>query len=321
MKLTTPVWMLLLGAMTSGASAADRIAVPSFTPEDYAEILTGAFRSNSVVIDGYLSHPAPGTKAPAVVIVPGSGGYAEWMQRTIAAPLNEIGIATLIVDSFAGRGVKETATDQSRVPMSASVMDGFSALAALAARSDIDPTRVAITGFSRGGVASMFAGERRLIEAALPGGPRFAASLPFYPGCSTQMAVPVPTAAPIRFMLGADDDYTPAQNCIDYIDRLRAAGAVVDYKLYEGANHAWMADYPPRRANVQTFGDCDLKIEADGQIKDMKSGATTREGWKTFAQNVMRACGGRGATVGANPQAREAAIADMVVFFRNTLLK
>lgn len=306
--------------LTHPAGAIEAIEITSFTPEDYAEIIAGRYREKPARIHGYLSHPQSGTTAPAVIIVPGSGGYAEWMQTTIARPLNDIGIATLIVDSFAGRGVKETSTDQSRVPMSASIMDGFQALQLLAKRSDIDASRIGITGFSRGGVVSMFTAERRLQTAVLPQGLQFAAHLPFYPGCSTQWMNPQPVAAPIMFLLGEKDDMTPAPICIAYAERLRKLGGQISYKVYPGAYHAWTADYAPVKTNAQTFGNCDLQIEDDGQIKDMKSGATTRDGWKTFASKVMQSCGGRGAMAGANHEAREMAIRDMVAFFRQSLL-
>lgn len=305
--------------LATGAEAIEKLNLPSFTPEDYAAILNGTYRTSPVQIDGYLSHPRPGTRLPAVIIIPGSGGYAEWMQTTVAKPLNDAGIATLLIDSFAGRGVKETASDQGRVPMAASVMDGFQALAFLTRRSDIESARVGITGFSRGGVAAMFTAEQRLQKAVAPRGPTFAAHVPFYPGCSTQWMNPQPGAAPVLFMLGGKDEMTPAPICIAYATRLNSLGGRISHRLYPDAHHAWTADYEPRRTNAQVFGDCDLQIEDDGQIRDMKSGATTRDGWKAFAAQVMQSCGSRGATVGANAAAREAAVADMVSFFRVAL--
>ncbi|MEL3891006.1 dienelactone hydrolase family protein [Ferrovibrio sp. MS7] len=318
---------LALGLLAAAASAAARagpvevLAFGSFTPQDYAEIINGSYRQSPVELQGHLSRPDnAAASVPAVVIIPGSGGYAQWMQDTVAEPLNRIGIATLIVDSFAGRGVKETARDQGRVPMAASVLDGFQALALLARQPGIDARRIGITGFSRGGVAALFTAERRLADA-LPGQPRFAAHLPFYPGCSTQWDNPRPSAAPLLLLLGARDDYTPAANCLGYAVRLRVAGADIRTRLYDSAGHAWMADYPARRSNVQTFGECDLRIEDDGQIRDAKSGASSREGWKEFAARVMASCGGIGATVGADAEARVAATADMLDFFRRTLLR
>lgn len=314
---------LLAVSTTAQAGPVEVLNFGSFTPQDYAEIINGAYRQSPVELQGYLSlPPSAGGRVPAVVIVPGSGGYAQWMQDTVAEPLNRSGIATLIIDSFSGRGVKETARDQGRVPMAASVLDGFQALAMLARHPAIDPQRIGITGFSRGGVAALFTAERRLADALAatnPAQPRFAAHLPFYPGCSTQWDNPQPAAAPLLLLLGARDDYTPAAICLGYAVRLRLAGADVNTRIYDTAGHAWMADYPARRSNVQTFGECDLRIEDDGQIRDAKSGASSREGWKEFAAKVMASCGGMGATIGADAGARIAATADMVAFFRRTL--
>lgn len=270
---------ILMSAGPLRAMAVEKISFDSFTPDDYAEMINGAYRAKPVQLHGFLVQPRAGERRPAVVIIPGSGGYAAWMQVSVAKPLNDLGIATFTVDSFAGRGVKETATDQARVPMSASVMDAFQALAMPAQRPDIDAARIGVTGFSRGGTVAMFAAEERLASAIHPDGRRFAAHLPFYPGCSTQWLLPQPGKAPIRFLLGAEDQYTPARNCIDYIARLREHGAIADYKIYEGAHHAWMADYAPTFGkSLQTFGNCDMKIESDGQIRDMIFGRNHTRG-------------------------------------------
>lgn len=321
--LNLPYALLLASITTVPAWAVERINFTSYNPQDYAAILDGSYRQRSASLQGYLSKPAQGQgKLPAVIIIPDSGGFAPWLQTTLAEVLNEAGIATFVIDSFAGRGIGEVATDQARVPMAASVMDGFSALQALAARPDIDSARIGITGLSRGGVVSMFTAERRLVDKVLAEGPRFAAHLPFYPGCSTQWMNPTPTAAPMRFLLGEKDTYTPAANCIRYAERLKSLGAPVDYVVYPGATHAWMSDFDVRNSPyAQTFGECDLQIQDDGEVRDMKSGATTREGWREFVGKVVRSCGGRGATVGAHPSSRKAAQADMLEFFKQHLLR
>jgi len=96
---------LALGLLAAAASAAARagplevLAFGSFTPQDYAEIINGSYRQSPVELQGHLSRPDnAASSVPAVVIIPGSGGYAQWMQDTVAEPLNRIGIATLIVD-------------------------------------------------------------------------------------------------------------------------------------------------------------------------------------------------------------------------------
>lgn len=318
--LSAALLSLCACATAGGPSPGQRVNFVSYDPEDYAAIIDGSYRQTSARIHGYLSIPAGASgKVPAVVIIPGSGGYFDWMFTNIAQPLNEAEIATFIVDSFTGRGVTETSTDQGRVSMAASIMDGFSALKLLADRPEIDPERIGITGFSRGGVASMFTLESRLQNAVFPTGPRFAAHVPFYPGCSTQWQQPLPTKAPILFLLGGKDDMTPAPICTRYAERLKAAGARVDYKIYPDAYHAWVSNFRPVKVNALTFGNCDLQIRPDGIIIDAKTGADSSKGWRAFADEVTRTCAGRGAMVGENPEARRQAVADMVSFFRTAL--
>lgn len=223
---------------------AEEVSFRSYSPDSYREILDGSYRDKPVELSAQYSKPAFAGPHPAIIILPGSGGVPRWI-GDIVDPLGRDGYATLVVDSFNRRGVRETATDQSRVSIPASVTDGFAALAFLGENPDIDPRRIGIVGFSRGGVVAMFTAEERLARAVLPSNLRFAAHAPFYPGCSTLFLHPVPTSAPIQFFLGGADEYTPAAKCLPYIDQLKALAAPVAYNSYEGANHAWMAQYPP----------------------------------------------------------------------------
>ena len=300
-----------------------KIAIKSYNPQDYAEIFNERFRQLPVDIFGYLAVPASQGKVPAVVIIPGSGGYQQWMQDTFAKRLNEIGIATLIVDSFTGRDVKETATNQAAVSMAASVVDGFAALQALAQRPEIDASKIGITGFSRGGVVSMFSQDRRLANSIVGQNLQFAAHLPFYPGCTTTFDNPAPTSAPSLFLLGEKDDYTPAAQCTSYIERLKSAGAQADFKIYPGAYHGWISDVSRVAyvAQLQVFANCDLRINDVGIIREVGSGATSAEGWGAFVAKTWKHCGKSGAHYGSIDAAKKESLNDMVVFFTSHLTK
>lgn len=305
------------------AQTPEKIIIKSHTPQDYADILSGRYKQAPVEISGFLALPVGQGKFPAVVIVPGSGGYQQWMQDGVAKRLNEAGIATLIIDSFSARGIGETATNQATVPMAASVIDGFAALQALSKRPEIDASKVGVTGFSRGGVVAMFTQDRRLVQAMEQPELEFAAHLPFYPGCATTFDKPIPTSAPSLFFMGEKDDYTPAAQCITYVERLKSGGAKVDLKIYPGAYHGWISDakqvvYLPR---VQVFSKCDMRIDDAGVIRELGSGANTLQGWSVFVAKVWKACGKSGANYGANENAKQTSLFDMVSFFSLTLLR
>ena len=312
---------LLVQLPVVAQQAPEKLVIKSHTPQDYADILSGRYAQVPVEIHGYLVLPAGTGRFPVVVISPGSGGYKPWMQDMVARPLNDVGIATLVLDSFTGRGVVETATNQANVPTAATVIEGFAALMALAARPELDLQRVGITGFSRGGTVAMFTNERKLLQAMNLNGAQYAAHLPIYPACSTTFDKPEPTSAPIWFLMGEKDDYTPSSQCVPFMERMRAAGANINSKIYAEAHHGWISDarqvtYQPR---VQVFSKCDGRIDGDGVIRELNSGATSTDGWSSFVAKVWKACGKYGANYGVNEKARAEALSDMVQFFTESL--
>src|SRR6266566_2689869 len=106
------------------------------------EFIQGTTTVPTTVIFGELTLPRGASgRIPAVVLLHGSHGVGNNMPfwRT---ELTGIGVATFIVDSFTGRGVQETATDQSRVTTAAMVVDAYRALTLLATHPAIDPERI-----------------------------------------------------------------------------------------------------------------------------------------------------------------------------------
>ena len=306
---------------TAYAQSPEKLSFHSYTPQDYADLFNERHLKHPVDIEGYLVVPPSQGKVAAVVIVPGSGGFQAWMQHLVANRLNNVGIATLIIDSFTARGVKETSTNQANVPMAASVTDGFAALQKLATDPRIDASRIGITGFSRGGTVAMFTQELKFLQAMKLKDLQFAAHLPFYPGCSTTILNPAPTNAPALYLMGEKDDYTPAAQCLPFIESLRSRNAKVGFKVLAGAHHGWVSDASSVTylGRVQNFGACNATIDDRGVIREKTTGATSEEGWATFATKVWKSCGKYGAHYGVTEPAREDSLKEMVQFFSQAL--
>jgi dipeptidyl aminopeptidase/acylaminoacyl peptidase len=123
-----------------------KIAFESPTPKTMRDLVTRSAMQRAV-ITGFLSFPETGAgPVPAVVILHGSGGVGGresiWAQR-----MNDLGYAALIVDSFTGRGIKDTVTDQSQLATAGDMADGLVALRLLASHPRIDRKRIAVMGF------------------------------------------------------------------------------------------------------------------------------------------------------------------------------
>lgn len=185
--------------------------------------------------------------------------------------------------------------------MFAQIYDAYRAVDALAANPRIDPSRIAVMGFSRGGVAALYTSMTRFQHLYGPATAKIAAHLPFYPLCSIEFVGELDIAdAPIREFHGAADDWVLAAPCRDLITRLRASGKDAVMTEYPGVFHAF--DNPNARPgfvirNAQTTRHCQRR-EKDGEIINIETG-------KPFSYND--ACVELGPTVGYDKTATEAA--------------
>lgn len=248
----------------------------SMTLTDEA-FLTGRKDGAFVTIAGDLCLPAPHTgRLPAVVLLHGSGG-ASGSLNDWARLLNGMGIATLVMDSFTTRGIADTIEDQGRLGRLAMIVDAYRALESLAQHPRIDPARIALMGFSRGGRAALYASLKRFQRMHGPGdGLEFVAYIAFYPDCGTTYREDEAVAdRPIRIFHGSADDYNPVTPCRAYVERLRRAGHDVELVEYPGAHHAfdWPSLVPPQKlVRAQTLRRCRLEETADGRIVNSETG-------------------------------------------------
>jgi dienelactone hydrolase len=296
------------------------IAFEALTPKSSRDLVSGKASEKSVIA-GVLTLPesavaagAPQAKVPAMVVVHGSSRVLEngwaWARR-----LNEMGVATFVIDNFTGRGVKETATDQSRLSPAADAAGALAALRLLATHPQIDPKRIGVIGFSRGGSAAINTALEPIRLAVIDDSLRFAAHVALYPGCAVPYFSARLDGSPILMLLGGKDDYTPASNCLAYADKLRARGASIQVVVYPDANHAFDSDAPPRfRPQPTTLHDCHGETDLDAGAFTAEAGGQTLSGAAAVA--ALKRCTERGVTVGGDREAREKAPQEVAGFLK-----
>ena len=71
--------------------------------------------------------------------------------------LNKAGFATFVIDSFTGRGIANTITDQAQLSSYVMMNDAFAAFAVLAKHPRVDPDKIAVMGFSKGAIPALYA--------------------------------------------------------------------------------------------------------------------------------------------------------------------
>lgn len=280
-------------------------ALPSLTLSD-ADFLTGnASAGQPVTVGAELRLANVPGRQPAVVLVHGSSGMGANGEMWVR-DLNAMGIATLAIDGFTGRGITTTGANQAQLGRLNLSLDAYRALELLAKHPRIDPQRVVLMGFSRGGQATLFASLKRFHEAWNRSGIRYAAYIPFYPDCMTQYLGDTQLDGPVRIHHGLADDYNPAAPCRAYVERLQKAGQDVQISLYEGAHHGFDSPLAPQPAvqakGSQTVRACSIREEAPGRLVNQATA-------QVFS--YQDACVQRDPYVGHDPVATERARASV----------
>jgi dienelactone hydrolase len=225
-------------------------------------------------------------KKPAVVLLHGCGGlydrkgglssrYTEYI-----TVLHDAGMHALVLDSLTTRGEKELCTQkvgQRKVTQVDRRQDALAALAWLAAQPQVNASQLGLLGWSNGG-STVLAATNSQHPVVRQASSTAAFAVAYYPGCAADLQRGYQTSTRLLMLLGASDDWTPAEPC----ERLAqtAAGVRPEVVTYAGAFHGFDGTAP-------------LRVR-----KDVPNGVNP----------------GQGVTVGTNPQAREQSFARLKTF-------
>ncbi|GGE47989.1 dienelactone hydrolase [Marinicauda pacifica] len=197
---------------------------------------------------------------PAVILFSGCGGVRQ-QQSEYADAANRAGVAALVVDSHAARGIGRLAgrllvCTGLRMRGQARAGDVFSALQI--ARNDprIDGERIALAGWSHGGWTLLDALSYARDAAAPPGLERLPAVplegvrgvLLVYPYCGWIIRAdrePIVADIPVTAWLVEKDRIANPNACAQVFERQGQHGAAIDWTLYEGLTHAFDAPDQP----------------------------------------------------------------------------
>jgi dienelactone hydrolase len=237
------------------------------------QFLRGDSAGKPVIVSAELRIPRGSGRLPTVILIHGSGGIGAnidvWSRE-----FNAMGFSTFIVDGFTGRGLTSVSRDQRLLGRLNLMLDGFRALGLLARHSQVDPERIVVMGFSRGGQATLYASLRRFHQMWNRSGIEFAAYIPFYPDCMTTYEADTDVVdRPIRVFLGGADDYHPPAPCRAYVDRLRSAGRDVQVTEYPNApagfDNPLFSSPATISKGAQTIRSCTIREEPTGVLVNL----------------------------------------------------
>ena len=229
-------------------------------------------------------------RRPAIIALHGCGGLYNSRGRfddrytSYAERWNSAGWHVVAPDSLGSRSsgpICTQAPEQRAIKVAHRREDVLRTAAWLATRSDVDPGRIAIVGWSHGGSTALEILDRKHWPEQRP-----VAIVAYYPACSAQQRrAPAEPAAPLLMLLGDADDWTPAGPCKSFADRIQAA--------YPGT------------ITMRAYSDAYHGFDARGQVR--------------FRGDIPAGVDRRGVHVGGNPAAREASLTELDQFLAKHL--
>lgn len=199
----------------------------------------------------YRAMPAGAAKAPVVLVVSEIFGVHEYI-ADVCRRLAKLGYIAIAPELFARYGdprklgnVQDILSTIVAKVTDAGVMADLDACVEWAGKNGGDTARVAITGFCWGGrITWLYAAHNPRLKAAVAWYGRLDGEVnertPKYP-----LDLAADIKAPVLGLYGSADQGIPMDDVQAMRDALKKAGAKSEIHVYEGAPHAFHADYRP----------------------------------------------------------------------------
>ena len=195
---------------------------------------------------------------PGAIFVSGCSGFTVSQEYVrLAEELRGQGYVVVFADYLGRRKLK--VCDGGAVTMSDAGKDIVAAAAWLKSQPSIDPTRIAVIGWSYGGGAVLTALAEHSQEQLI-----FSRAIVYYAVCNK--ARPWKVKIPVLMLLGSEDRVTPATAC-QQVARESATKDMVKIVVYPGAYHSFDNSALPAKTSYR-FGTIGYNPQAAAAARE-----------------------------------------------------
>jgi len=237
------------------ATALGFIVVAAATARAEVKTMDITFKSGDDEVKGFLAEPDGKGPFPAIVVIQEWWGLTDWIKEN-AKRLAEQGYVALAPDLYRGK----VATDPTMarrlmggLPADRAVRDLKGAVEALAARDNVDKSRLASIGWCMGGGYSL--------DAAIAE-PTLAGTVIYYGHLMTDPKTIASLKVPLLGNFGGQDQGIPPADVKAFEEAVKKAGGRVDFKIYPDAGHAFASSKDPSVFRPADAKDADARTDA-----------------------------------------------------------
>lgn len=222
--------VVLTALLALGAASAADIQQCSMVVDGEAEVVTFDTLlpdGVEVTVNGLLVKPSGRGPYPAIVMLPGGGSLVTpYCFAFLAKQFVSWGYATMIVASSTARD--RSGTRRLQYSFLDQTKHALGAASYLAAHSEVDPHRIGVWGFSRGGLTAIYVASDPNSSVS-----HFGAAIAIAPHCPAQASAP---KIPLLVIQGTDDAIISAEVCVDYANRIQGTFGF-EFLLLAGGRH------------------------------------------------------------------------------------
>jgi len=259
-------WLALTLLGVSGFSAAQNsptkeiqeIEFRSLNPRQYEDVVQEKWREITVKGKLFVPNNPISPKAPAMIVLHGSGGISDGRELTYGEKFNNLGMYALVIDSYLSRGVEKMPHARRLFEISpfAQAADAIAGLNHIAGINEIDESKIGVIGFSFGGVTSYYLNLDNITSKISRTKNKFAANISLYGGCQFSFETPRLTEIPFLLVVGEKDESLDLEVCKKKFNNLNKNDPYSKFLIIPNAHHAWEVNSPLSFRKTINLRDC-----------------------------------------------------------------
>lgn len=299
----------------------EKVYLDSRSPLSVTELV--ARKGEPTKVEAYLWMPDEAKGPVPVVVIFNCGNTMVYNKEGYwSGKFHRQGYAVLIVNSLEARAPGNKLIGQVFRYRYATMVDVFVALNFLAADSRIDAKRIAIMGWSNGGMSVLGAAIEGLRTRYVGPELHYAAIVAISPYCGIATLGQRFSATPILSLHGERDDFMPLKPCQFYRQEAVSRGANFEMVVYPGVVHNWELTYRVHRDRTQsTMVDCYTVTDLAQRALRLGDGTTVALGTPNIGgilKKYASSCRKTGITEGNDKHSRADTYARISAFIQKS---